>query len=289
MTRLRVTFEAIGTRWTIEMEAAPEDEHLLRERIARRIEAFDALYSRFRDDSFVRQFETPGEYPMPRDGLSLIEFYEALYKATQGKVTPLVGSLMNEIGYDPAYSLKAGHPTAPPKWEEALVYTPTTITVKQPIVLDVGAAGKGYLVDLIAELLRENHITDFTINAGGDLRHHSTKNEPIRIGLENPLNTEQVIGVATLYNESLCASSGARRKWGAYTHIIDPHTLESPSTIVATWVIADDAMVADGLATALFFTPASQLQKQFNFKYAVLSANQQLDYSADFPAEVYTA
>lgn len=289
MTLYRFSFEAIGTLWAIEMEAADEDEHRLRQLIARRIEAFDATYSRFRSDSFVGKFSVPGEYPMPRDGLPLFEWYKALYDATQAKVTPLVGSLMNDIGYDPTYSFKEKKPTRPPRWEEAIDYTPQTITVKQPIVFDVGAAGKGYLVDLIAQVLLENHITNFTINAGGDIRRHTVNGEPIRIGLENPFNTEQVIGVVTLQNGSICASSGARRKWGTYMHIIDPETLASPTDVVATWVIADDAMVADGLATALFFTPAAQLQKQFNFKYAVLSAKQQLDYSADFPAEVYTA
>jgi len=288
MTRQKFSFEAIGTRWAIEIDASEEDEQRLRRAIMHKIETFDATYSRFRDDSFVRQLATSGEYPMPSDGFVLLEWYEKLYKATNGRVTPLVGSLMNEIGYDPTYSFKVTNPTAPLSWEEAMSYTQTTLTIKQPIILDVGAAGKGYLVDLIAEELLAHRIDTFTINAGGDIRHHTTKEDEVRVGLENPFNTEQVIGVATLRNSSICASSGSRRKWGTYHHIIDPVTLQSPSEVVATWVVADDAMVADGLATALFFVPASELLKQFNFKYAVLSANQTLDYSADFPAEIYT-
>jgi len=289
MTRQRFSFEAIGTRWAIEVEASAEDEQRLRQAIMHTIEVFDATYSRFRVDSFVSQLASPGEYPMPRDGAPLLEFYEALYKATSGKVTPLIGSLMNEIGYDPSYSFKETTPTQPPSWDEAINYTQTTLTVKQPIILDVGAAGKGYLVDLVAKELLAHRIDTFTINAGGDIRHHTTKDDEVRVGLENPFNIEQVIGVATLQNESICASSGSRRKWGAYHHIIDPVTLKSPTEVVATWVVADDAMVADGIATALFFVPASSLQKQFKFKYAVVSADQTLDYSADFPAEMYTS
>lgn len=288
MTLHRFSFEAIGTRWSIEIEASDEDEQRLHQAIMRKIETFDATYSRFRADSFISKFSEAGEYPMPIDGFVLLEFYKMLYGVTGGKVTPLVGSLMNEIGYDPTYSFKVTNPVAPPAWEDAMSYTETTLTVKKPIVLDVGAAGKGYLVDLIAEELLTHRIDNFTIDAGGDIRHHSVKNDEVRIGLENPFNTEQVIGVVALKNGSICASSGSRRKWGTYHHIIDPVTLQSPSEVVATWVVADDAMVADGIATALFFVPASLLQKQTNFKYAVLSADQTLDYSADFPAEMYS-
>ena len=40
----------------------------------------------------------------------------------------------------------------------------------EPIVLDVGAAGKGYLVDIIATLLEDHDIYDYTIDASGDIK-----------------------------------------------------------------------------------------------------------------------
>jgi len=99
------------------------------------------------------------------------------------------------------------------------------ITIKKPEALDFGAGGKGYLVDIVSDLIKEYGGREFCIDAGGDIRYESSK--PLRVGLENPNDMNQAIGVATIANTSLCASSGSRRKWGNFHHIINPHTLKS--------------------------------------------------------------
>ena len=37
-------------------------------------------------------------------------------------------------------------------------------------MIDVGAAGKGYLVDLVCDILRHEGLTEFAVDASGDLR-----------------------------------------------------------------------------------------------------------------------
>ena len=53
---------------------------------------------------------------------------------------------------------------------------------------------------------------------------------------------------------------------------------------MATWVIAPTAMLADGLSTALFFTPPERLREQSaqlgtDFDYVVVRHNGTVDYS----------
>jgi diketogulonate reductase-like aldo/keto reductase len=72
----------------------------------------------------------------------------------------------------------------------------TTITTDRPVLLDVGAAGKGRLVDLVAQTLTDADIQRFVIDAGGDLRHHGER--PLRVGLEHPLNPERLVGLVEL-------------------------------------------------------------------------------------------
>jgi len=282
------SFPAIGTYWTIDLEAEISKRALdIRAKIMERIEDFDRTYSRFRTDSFVRQLQTPGQYGMPPDGFRLFQFYETLYNVTNGRVTPLIGSVMESAGYDDTYSFKTGELHVPPRWVDSLSYTRTSITVKQPVHIDVGAAGKGYLVDCIAELLQAEGYKTFTVNAGGDIKRASEDEEGIVIGLEDPFDRTRAVGTALLRQGSICASSGSRRKWGRFHHIIDPERLVSPTDIAASWVMADDAMVADGIATALFFTPASKLQHDISFAYALLRPNKKLEYSSNFPIEVF--
>jgi hypothetical protein len=88
----------------------------------------------------------------------------------------------------------------------------TTITTNRPVLLDVGAAGKGRLVDLVAHTLTDADIHRFVIDAGGDLRHNGERS--LRIGLEHPLNPERVVGIVDLRGNALCASAVNRRAWG---------------------------------------------------------------------------
>jgi thiamine biosynthesis lipoprotein len=290
MPARRHRFVAIGTRWTITISSALSDAewHNLQSTLHDRIEEFDRCYSRFRADSLVSQMATKaGRYELPADGYPLLQFYERLYHATDGAVTPLIGQVMTDLGYDAAYSFHARATTAPPAWDDIIEYDEQSITLHQPALLDFGAAGKGYLVDLLGGLLAAEDVTDFTIDAGGDILQRGA--EAINVGLENPQNVSEAIGTIELKNSSLCASAGSRRAWGSYHHIIDPQSLSSPSETLATWVMADDCMTADGLATALFFVPASQLARDFRFAYATLHDDMSLEQSRNFPAKIFTA
>lgn len=277
-------FEAIGTFWSI--ESAADISASLKKKIQHRIAEFDATYSRFRDDSLAMRLRQPGVYTFPEDARKLLYFYERLYQLTDGAMTPLIGETLEHAGYDSAYSLrpKSGIVT-PPSWQDAMEWDGPKVTAKLPIVLDIGAAGKGYLVDSIAKLLKNNEVTDFVIDASGDIYHAGKGVE--RVGLENPYDESKVIGVAEISNKSLCASSSNRRKWGdEWHHIINAKTGKPVRDVVATWVIADSTMVADGLATALFFVPFETLNK-WDFEAVRLLGDGSIEKTDTFVGELF--
>ena len=292
MIQRKFSFEAIGTKWVIEVVSAISEVEWkqLQHAIAERIGQFDKTYSRFREDSWVTMLsQESGAYDLPKDAGSLLDFYRQLYEATDGLVTPLIGQTMNEAGYDAQYSLTSKVLRKPPKWEETISYSENNLTMQQPALLDFGAAGKGYLVDIVGKLLEEAGHSEFVINAGGDILQRSESGKGIEVGLEDPFDTSEVIGIAKIQNQSLCASSGSRRAWGEYHHMINPETLESPHDVAATWVIADTAMQADGLATALFFVQPEKLQKEFRFEYAILDKDMGLRYSKGMNPKLFGA
>ncbi len=192
-----ITFEAIGTHWTID---APDE---LKEIILKRIAAFDLLYSRFRDDSWVTKLSLEaGTYDLPADAEPMFSLYRDLYKITDGYVTPLIGQVLVDAGYDKDYSFKQIKPlTQPPVWDDVIEYAPPKIIMKKPALLDVGALGKGYLVDIIGSVLEKEGIKDYCIDAGGDILHKNEKGDSIRIGLEHPEDFKKVIGVFNLKNK----------------------------------------------------------------------------------------
>lgn len=277
----KIQFDAIGTAWQINCASSINED--LKAKIFQRIEQFDHIYSRFRTDSNVSKWSSIGKYTLPDDAMLLFAFYKKLYDTTGGLVTPLIGKTMEQAGYDANYSLKPKKLTMLPAWAEAIEITNSHIIVKQLVLLDFGAAGKGYLVDIIGHLLYTNGIDAFCVNAGGDIY---VQNLSQTIGLEDPDDAKRVLGTIEIVNGALCASSGNRRKWASFHHIINPKTLVSPSKVKATWVTAETTMLADGIATALFFIEPEILQRTFEFEYAMIK-DEAIKLSKNFRVELF--
>ena len=289
MQRNQLVFDAIGTHWQIVYTSShsSEENSTLFTQMQRRIDSFDRVYSRFRADSLITKIsQKKGIYDLPSDAGLLFTQYKKLYDLTNGVFTPLVGLLLADAGYDSSYSLQPKRLRKVPRWDKVLAYDAGKLIVKKPVLLDFGAGGKGYLIDLIGNILKRKGIADFFINAGGDIVAHTKK--PLRVGLENPKNTAEVIGVAKISNESICGSAGNRRVWENFHHIMYPGLKKSVSHILATWVIAENGLLADSLSTCLFFSPPKILLKEFHFSYAIVYEDLSLEVSKDFSAEFYS-
>ncbi len=282
------SFEGIGTKWDVEVYSPIIMSQLgyLEHIIKKRVEKFENVYSRFLPDSFVNNaLLQKGLVKLPDDSEKLFTLYKKMYEVTNGLFTPLIGQVLVDAGYDSAYSLKPRKLRSPPRWEQVAEYEYPHINIKQSATYDFGAAGKGHLIDLVSEIIIDQGFLEFCVDAGRDIRLFSET--PIRIGLENPSNSEEAIGVATLLHGSICASSGSRRTWDIYHHIINPKTLKSPNKILATWVVAQEALLADALSTCLFLVPAKKLIPYFAFEYLTLFADNTFEKSSAFPAELF--
>jgi thiamine biosynthesis lipoprotein len=279
-------FTGIGTAWQIDTD--DELPQLVVDRVRGRVDEFDRAYSRFRPDSLVASLAaSAGTIEFPADAAALFDLYDVLDDVSGGAVTPLVGRSLEHLGYDSAYSLtcRPGH-LVPSRWSEEVHRSGTAVTTTAPTLIDVGAAGKGYLIDLVADVLLENGIRDFVIDASGDLVH---RGEPLRVGLEHPFDPSKAIGVATIENESLCASGSNRRVWGeGLHHILDGRTGSPTSDIIATWAVASTGLLADGLATALFFVPPARLSEHFEFEWVRMHSSGIAERSRTWRGEVFS-
>lgn len=286
----RFAFEGIGTSWIIDIYDESSDilEADLFKKIQDCIEGFDKKYSRFRNDSFIIEMSrTPGKYILPPDSKPMFDLYQKLYDLTGGLVTPLIGNLLSDAGYDAVYTLEEKELSPAPLWEDTLLYKFPDLLIRKPVILDLGACGKGYLIDIVGELLEKENIQDYCIDAGGDIRQRTTNSTPVRVGLEHPDDSTQAIGVINLENKSLCGSAGNRRAWGRFHHIMNPKTMEPEGKIKAVWVIADTTLLADGLSTALFFTDPEKLADVFDFDYLLVFPDMSIKKSESFPGELF--
>lgn len=256
-----------------------------------RTSAFDARYSRFKADSLVSTLRRKtGITEVPQDLTEMLALYGRLEEATDGALTPTIGGALEDAGYDPGYSLtpKVELRDTPRLKDAVRIVDTTHIELRTEVLLDLGALGKGYLVDRLYDTLLSRKLERFLIDGSGDIRYHATDGETITCGLEHPRNTSLAIGTLTIGTGSLCASATNRRSWKGFTHYIDPMTKSSPEDIIATWAYAETAALADGLSSALFFADPRSLKERFDFEYLVLDSALHAKSSPGFAAELFT-
>ncbi|PRB13880.1 FAD:protein FMN transferase [Microbacterium sp. MYb62] len=278
-------FEAIGTHWEIETTDPLSDE--VRTMVSAEIARFDGEWSRFRDDSDVARLGREGGVLTSSDAGAMLDAYRALSAATAGAVNPLVAASLDALGYDADYSLVAGEPVvAPVDWKTRMSWTTTEVAASEPLLLDVGALGKGRLVDLVCERLASVP-GDLVVDAGGDIR---VRGAGVRIGLEHPYDLKKAIGVVELRDQALCASAINRRTWGSgLHHVLDARTGLPVRTWAATWALAPEAMRADAAATALFFEGGAELAASWGVEWVRMSTDGRVQRSPACPAELFVA
>jgi thiamine biosynthesis lipoprotein len=281
------SFDGIGTRWEISTPSRLSDWH--RRGLLAAVEEYDAAWSRFRPDSLIADAaRTPGRIELPAEAAALGELYGTLYRLTEGAMTPLIGRSLERLGYDAAYTLSpGGAPLPAPRWEDVLDWQGTALTATAPVVIDVGAAGKGQLADLLSARLRDGGCAEHFIDASGDLLNPGP--DPVAVALEHPYDPTRAIGTVALGSGALCGSAANRRAWGdGFHHVLDGTTGAPVRTVVASWAMAGTAMVADALATALFFVDGPRLEQEFEFAWLTVYADGHAEYSADFEGVLFS-
>lgn len=282
-------FEAIGTAWEIvTSDALPLP---VRDAVTGTIAAFDRDWSRFRPDSTVSALAARGGHvPAPPDAGPMLDAYAELSEATGGAVNPLVGASLEALGYDATYSLRDRGPRpAPERWRDVLSWQGGSLTLAQPASIDVGAIGKGRLVDRVMAVVAAAMPGDAVVDAGGDIAVRGTQ----RIGLEHPFDRRRAIGVWEVTDAALCASATNRRAWPPATgaeglhHVLDARTGMPVRTIAATWAVAEDAMTADAIATALFFDGGPALAFHRRVEWVRMTTDGRVEWSPGCRAELF--
>lgn len=278
-------FEAIGTHW--EIESAVVLPPPSRAAVTALIERFDREWSRFRADSLVTGLaREAGSIAAPSDAATILDAYAALSEATGGAVNPLIGESLSALGYDSDYSLEGGAARpAPAGWQSLLHWSDAEMSLSRPAAIDVGAVGKGRLVDLVLAALADVPGA-LIVDAGGDL---VVRGGPARVGLEHPYDASKAIGVVEVRDGALCASAVNRRAWGdGLHHVLDGRTGAPVRTWAATWAMASDAMRADAVATALFFDGGADLASRWGVEWVRMSTDGRVQRSAGCRAELFT-
>ncbi len=189
-----------------------------------------------------------------------VRFALAVARLSEGAFDPTVGHTLARRGFNRHYitgrtvDVPNASGDAPDYRNVCLDPAAGTITVRKPLLLDLGAVAKGLAIDLAA-----NELAGFAhavVEAGGDLhvRGGNTDGAPWRVGIRHPRQDDRLIEVLHVADVAVCTSGDYERRdpTGKGHHLIEPRSGTSADAAASVTVIAPTAMVADALATAAF-------------------------------------
>jgi len=260
------TFQALGTQWWVEIFDEKEVKTL--EGACGALEGFAAefetQYSRFKTDSLISTLNRERKLDQPNEECrALLNYGKTLYLRSNTHFNLLTGHILEARGYDATYSFKVKEPemVTPGNPITDLLISADKIILLQGNV-DLGGFGKGYLIDELAKLLREEFsLQYFLINGGGDMFATSNHDTPIEILLEHPTKPKEFIYKTNLLHQGFAASSPFKRSWHSgnktYTHIVS----NTEVTPVASFVKAASARDADAFATTALMLSEAQMSQ----------------------------
>jgi thiamine biosynthesis lipoprotein len=112
--------------------------------------------------------------------------------------------------------------------------------------LDPSAFVKGWAVERGADLLQAEGLTDFSLNAGGDVVVRGDR--AWRVGIQHPRDRDALAMTIDVRNAAV-ATSGAYERG---EHLIDPRSGAAPSGVLSVTVVGPDLGLADAYSTAAF-------------------------------------
>jgi thiamine biosynthesis lipoprotein len=233
-----------------------------------RMDTLIGIFDRFQPESKLSQLNRHGILKdAPPQLVHVLASCSELYQMSQGcfdiTILPLLKATKKSVrGTGRSLSFSERKELEPLIGFQRLEFSQDWIRLQHPgMAVTLDGIAKGYIVDQAVSVLVNHGIQSGLINAGGDIRVIGAKKDgPWKIGIRDPIcpNCQSMqIGLS----QSAVATSGG------YEQFYDPrkrhHHLmttsgRSPHRTLSTTVVAQTAMQADGLATALFLLPPEE-------------------------------
>jgi len=159
------------------------------------------------------------------------------------------------------------------------------ITLTNPdVLIDLGSIAKGYIVDSISEFLISKGILQGLVDGRGDIRVFG-ENEEI-IGIQHPRENNRLISSIAVINKAVATSGDYNQYQSSFekSHIINQ------KDAISITVVAENLMVADAYATALFVSNKRErekmLKKNKRIQAMVIDKKLNLNYSNGFEKNI---
>ena len=285
--------ETMGTSYHISYQLPKGvDEAAIQAAIDKRLQDINDSMSTYQADSTISKFNQLGKdtpIAIDADFSHVLEASRQVYELSGGAFDPTVMPLIETWGFgstmtverlqSPPTALEIAQAKALVDFKSVIQKEQSIYKTKDGVELDFSAVAKGYGVDVIADVLRDDYqIRNYMVEIGGEVATSgiSAQQQPWQIAIDAPIegstvSARQTVAVIrqpiNISNNMHLATSGNYRNSVVfdgkhYSHTIDPTTGEpivggAPSVTVAAETVA----LADAWATALTAMPYEKALK----------------------------
>jgi thiamine biosynthesis lipoprotein len=230
------------------------------------IKRIETLLTTFSDTSITFKInENAGLSPVIVDDevFQLIKRCQFISKITQGAFDISYGSLDKRFWNFDLNMTSLPDPKVAKKAVKLINYEniildethKTVFLKKKGMRIGFGGIGKGYAAEMAKKKLIENNVLNGIVNASGDLTAwgFQENGEAWTIGVADPNQRKSIFSTFKITNKAV-ATSGNYEKFitinnKRYSHTIDPKTGYPISGIKSVTILAENAEIADALAT----------------------------------------
>lgn len=263
--RKQVAFggEAQGTTYTVkyigeEVEDLPRQMDSL-------LKAIDVSMSTYLESSTIVRLNEGDSAVVDEMFVEVFELSQRMKEETEGAFDPTLAPVIEAWGFDYSQpqqmdSAKVDSLLAFCGFEQFELDGKLLRKKTRGAKLNFNAVAQGYSVDLMADLLRAKNISDYYVELGGEVIVGGLNQDsvPWRIGIDKPQgrNLERELSAIVSLEDKAMVTSGNYRKFvevegEKYSHSIDPKSgFPVKHNLLSATIIADDAGVADAIATA---------------------------------------
>jgi len=270
---LHLNGATMGTTWSLSLlpGSTKIDTATLQEKLQRRLDQINRLMSTYDPDSEISRFnqrESTDWFTISAETAEVIQLSQKISSLTAGAFDISVGPLVELWGFG-ARERQAHIPNAE-QIRELLArvgYTKLELHEDPPAVrkqvaqlqIDLSAVAKGYAVDQLADLLKQQGISNFLLEIGGEMQVVGRRGDGSlwRVGIEKPQEDSREVEKILHLSGTALATSGNYRNFYVedgqrYAHTIDPASGKPIRHKLASVTVLDpDCARADALATAL--------------------------------------
>jgi len=287
MIRLQQHKHALGSEAYVTL-IGPDEQLLVSifDAIWQELSLFEHTFSRFLPDSELTYLNGRAGLPteVSPEFLALAKLARDFSERTSGLYNPFVLPALQKAGYGGSWPSVAEQGEAPDfsarvfEEKSKLQISANTITIPDRTALDFGGIGKGYALDLLAQILRKQNIKNYWLSLGGDVLAAGIDldGSPWNIAVGRVLDQDDLAATFRVGPEQYAvATSGTVKRSGKdWNHLIDPRTGRSTeSDILSATVASDSGVIADVYAKCLILVGAKEapsLAKKLDISHYVL-------------------